>query len=224
MPETTTPQWKNAFRIINSAFPPIDVFEDTLDLEDLEYAFALEALTNDRLMEQTGQLNRVPPADRVVGPGSSPIMAAFTHAGRPSRFTGGNYGVYYCASTLDTAIAETRYHMNAFLAATEESTVELTMRCYINTITQPLHDVRNGYPELHAPEPSTYPVCQAFAGVLLARESWGLLYNSVRDPGQERAAVFRPPALSIPIQGPHLRYHWDGRAKDITHVMEISER
>lgn len=39
----------NAYRIINSAFPPISVFEDTLDPADLDIAFALESLTNDRL-------------------------------------------------------------------------------------------------------------------------------------------------------------------------------
>ncbi|QEA39626.1 RES domain-containing protein [Pistricoccus aurantiacus] len=218
------PQWKHAFRIVNSAFPPIEIFEDTLDLEDLEYAFALEALTNDRLLEQAGRLSRIPPADRMTGPGTSPIMAAFTHVGRPSRFTDGSYGVYYCASTLDTAIAETRYHMNAFLTATGESTLELTMRCYVNTIIQPLHDIRDAYPQLHDPDPGTYPICQAFAAELRSRQSWGLLHDSVRELGQECAAVFRPPALSIPVQGPHLRYFWDGKAQAITHVMEISER
>lgn len=221
--ETCLPTWGNAFRIINSAYPPIAVFEDTLAPEDLELAFAIEAITNDRLLEEAGQLQRVPSQDRIAGPGSSPIMAAFTHIGRPSRFSDGSYGVYYCASTLDAAIAETRYHMAEFLAATGEGSVEITMRTYINTITQPLHDVREGYPELHDPDTSTYPRGQAFAASLRAAGAWGILYNSVRQPGHECAAVLRPPALSIPVQGPHLRYVWDGRAQAVTHVLEVTE-
>lgn len=221
--ETRLPEWRNAFRIINSAYPPIAVFEDALDPEDLELAFAIEAMTNDRLLEEAGQLNRVPLHDRIAGPGSSPIMAAFTHIGRPSRFTDGTYGVYYCANSLDAAIAETRYHMAEFLAATREATVEITMRTYINTITQALHDVREGYSELHDPDPISYPLGQAFASRLRAKGSWGILYHSVRQPGHECAAVLRPPALSIPVQGPHLRYVWDGKAQAVTHILEVTE-
>nr|WP_255774847.1 RES family NAD+ phosphorylase [Halomonas alkalisoli] len=180
-------------------------------------------MTNDRLLEEAEQLNRVPPHDRVAGPGSSPIMAAFTHIGRPSRFTDGAYGVYYCASTLDAAIAETRFHMAEFLAATREATVEITMRTYINTVTRALHDVRVGYPELHDPDPATYPRGQAFSARIRAEGAWGVLYNSVRQPGHECAAVLRPPALSTPVQGAHFRYVWDGRAQAVTHVLEITE-
>lgn len=220
---TCLPEWRNAFRIVSSAYPPITVFEDTLDPEDLELAFAIEALTNDRLLEQAGQLKRVPPHDRLSGPGTSPIMAAFTHIGRPSRFTDGSYGVYYCANSLDAAIAETRYHMAAFLIATRESSIEITMRTYINKITRALHDVRVGYPELHDPNPATYPQGQVFAARLRAEGTWGILYNSVRKPGHECAAIFRPPALSTPVQGPHFRYVWDGTAQAVTHVLEIAE-
>ena len=64
--------WPRAYRIVNSSFPPIALFEDVLDAEDLEVAYAIEALTNDRLVEQAGVLARVRPEDRLSGPGSSP--------------------------------------------------------------------------------------------------------------------------------------------------------
>ena len=38
MPDAVLPEWTKAYRIINSAFPPISVFEDTLDPADLEIA------------------------------------------------------------------------------------------------------------------------------------------------------------------------------------------
>ena len=89
MPDAMLPEWNKAYRIINSAFPPISVFEDTLDPADLEIAFALESLTNDRLRDTAGLLARVRPEDRLCGEGSTAVMAAFTHIGRASRFTDG---------------------------------------------------------------------------------------------------------------------------------------
>lgn len=221
-PATVLPGWRKAYRIVSSAFPPISVFEDVLDPADLEMAFAIEGLTNDRLLEEAGVLARVPPADRLSGPGSSPVMAAFTHIGLPSRFSDGSYGVYYCADSLETAIAETRHHREYFLAATAEPSLELTLRSYVGSIQQPLHDLRHDYPELHDPDMASYPRPQAFAARLRERESWGLLYNSVRAPGHECAAVLRPPALTIPVPGPHLRYFWNGGLKRITHVLKLT--
>lgn len=218
------PDWKSAWRIVNSAYPPIAVFEDTLDSGDLELAFAIEAMTNDRLLEEAGDLARVPAQDRLAGPGASPIMAAFTHLGRPSRFTDGSFGVYYCADSAETAIAETRFHMARYLGASREPSVEVTMRAYVNTVVEPLEDVREGFEALYDSDPSHYGPSQAFAAERRQLGGWGLLCQSVRRQGGECAAVFRPPALSIPIQSPHFRYVWDGRAQAITHILEVTER
>lgn len=213
--------WPAAFRIVSSAFPPISLFEDVLDPADLEIAYAIESLSNDRLLDEAGVLDRVAPEDRISGPGSSPVMAAFTHIGAPSRFTDGSYGVYYCASSLEAAVAETCHHRTLFLAATQEPSLELTMRVYRNRVVQRLHDIRVGYEALHQADAASYPVAQRFARPLRNAGSWGLLYRSVRLPGSECAAIFRPRGVSIPVQGPHLRYVWDGTR--ISHVFQISE-
>ncbi|XLY90537.1 RES family NAD+ phosphorylase (plasmid) [Ectopseudomonas mendocina] len=206
---TTLPSWRKAYRLVKSALPTIDIFEDVLDPADLELAFAIEGLTNDRLLSEAGVLARVAPEDRVCGPGSSPLMAAFTHIGAPSRFTDGTYGVYYCASSIDAAIAETRFHSERFLAATNESALELTMRSYVNQVAEQLADVR-GMPELHSPDMASYPACQHIARELREQGSFGILYNSVRLPGHECAAILRPKGVTIPVQGAHYRYCWDG--------------
>jgi hypothetical protein len=44
VPDLVDVQWPRAYRIVNSSFPPIALFEDVLDPEDLEVAYALEAL------------------------------------------------------------------------------------------------------------------------------------------------------------------------------------
>ncbi|NUT82878.1 RES family NAD+ phosphorylase [Pseudomonas brassicacearum] len=223
VPPLADPQWKRAYRIVNSSFPPISLFEDVLDPEDLPTAYALEALTNDRLMEQAGVLSRVRPEDRISGPGSSPVMAAFTHIGKSSRFSDGTFGVYYAASSQEAAIAETCYHQARFLGATNEPDLELTMRTYVNKVVKPLHDIRHDYPHLHNPDPTAYGPSQVFARQLRETLSWGLLYNSVRLPGHECVAAFRPPAVSIPAQGKHIRYVWSAQKREISFVFEVSE-
>jgi hypothetical protein len=216
------PDWGKAYRIINSAFPPLSVFEDTLDPADLEIAFALESLTNDRLRDAAGLLCRVRPEDRLCGEGSTVVMAAFTHIGRASRFTDGTYGVYYCASSVEAAIAETCFHQEQFWRATQEASIEITLRTYINRVLQPMIDVR-AVPELHQPSPSSYGICQDFARPLRENLAWGLLYNSVRLAGHECVAALRPPALSLPVQGQHFRYVWDDKTQAIAWVLQVSE-
>ena len=73
-------------RVINSRYPPIDVFERIAPQADWESLFLLEALTNPRLRDQVGEIALVPPAERVSGPGASWVMSAFTHTGMASRF------------------------------------------------------------------------------------------------------------------------------------------
>lgn len=220
-PTQVLPAWMRAYRIVSSAFPPISVFEDVLDPADLEQAFLIESLTNDRLREEAGLLSHVAPEDRVCGPGASPLMAAFTHVGAKSRFTDGQYGVYYCANSLQTAIAETRFHRERFMRATNEPSMELTLRTYVCQLVQPLDDIRQGYDELHDPDPNAYALPQRFAAERRKQRSWGLLYRSVRNAEGECAALFRPPAASIPVQGEHLRYVWDGQLQQITQVFTL---
>ena len=77
IPVTAT-HWAPCYRIIPSRFPPVGLFDKVADPADLEAVFLVEAMTNDRLRDEAGDLSLVPPEDRVAGPGTTPIMAAFT--------------------------------------------------------------------------------------------------------------------------------------------------
>ncbi|MGB1238568.1 MAG: RES family NAD+ phosphorylase [Pseudomonadales bacterium] len=221
-PPSELPNWPQLHRLVPSHFPPIGLFETVCDPEDLEIVYALEALTNDRLRDEVGDLRLVPRAERVSGPGATPVMAAFTHIGLPSRFTDGSFGVYYAARTLETAIAETVHHRERFLSATAEGDTELTMRQYINRVALPLWDIRAAdYRHLH--DGDDYIPAQSFAATARGQGSSGLLYNSVRDPGGECIAAFTPKAVTIPRQGQHLRYVWSGHQQKIISVFSIGE-
>ena len=208
----TQVRWQPCYRIIPSRFPPIALFEAVADPADLEAVFQIEAMTNDRLREEAGDLALVPPEDRIAGPGTSPIMAAFTHLNpEGDRFTDGSYGVFYVGLTLATAIAETRHHRAKFLAATDEPAQELDMRVYAVDLDAPLHDIRGAREVLPALyHPDSYAVSQGTARRLRDEGANGIVYESVRDAGGECAAVFRPRLLSNCRQERHLTYVWDG--------------
>ncbi len=217
---TIMPDWNRQFRIIPSKFPPINFFEKLVQADQMAEIFYLESLTNDRLREEVGDISLVRPEDRVCGEGSSIVMAAFTHIGKNSRFTDGSYGVYYASRDLKTAIIETVFWREKFLAATNELAGEIDMRVYVGEILKPLHDIRNSqFQHLHHPD--NYFPAQSYALKLRVLGSFGLLYNSVRDKGGQCIAALRPSAISIPIQSKHLAYVWNG-AK-ISRIIEKSE-
>jgi hypothetical protein len=211
IPVTAT-SWAPCYRIIPSRFPPLGLFDKVTDPADLEAVFLIEAMTNDRLRDEAGDLALVPAEDRIAGPGTTPIMAAFTHLNpQGSRFSDGSFGVYYAALTIDTAIAETRHHRISFLAATDEPAQEIDMRVYAVELTAGLHDIR-GHADTHAHlyDPDNYGPSQGLATGLREAGSDGILYRSVRDPGGECAAAFRPRLLANCRQERHLCYVWDG--------------
>ncbi len=215
--------WEPCYRIVPSRFPPIALFERVADPADLEAIFALEALTNDRLRDETGDLSLVLPEDRISGPNTSAIMAAFTHVNPDgSRFTDGSFGVFYAGKDLDTAIAEVKHHREKFMRATNEPKMELDMRAYAITVNARLHDIRglqDQYAEIY--DPDSYSASQAFAIQLRNENSWGIAYNSVRDPGGECIAAFKPRAMSNCRQANHLCFLWDG--EEIALVYEKRE-
>ncbi|MBD2749990.1 RES family NAD+ phosphorylase [Microvirga sp. BT688] len=209
---TSAVRWLPCYRIIPSRFPPINLFERVTDPADLETVLDIESMTNDRLRDEVGALNLVPPEDRISGPGTSPIMAAFTHLPPyDSRFTDGSFGVFYAGRTLDTSIAETTHHREAFLRATSEPRIELDMRVYAVDLDTMLHDIR-GMKDTMAEvyDPSSYAASQALAIEFRTSGSSGLAYDSVRNPDGECVAIFKPRVLSNCRQERHLTYVWDG--------------
>ncbi|MCB1759887.1 MAG: RES family NAD+ phosphorylase [Gammaproteobacteria bacterium] len=225
LPVQSRLRWQKQHRIISSRYPPIDLFE-RLDLDETakRALWALQARVNPRLRQQSGDLQRVRPEDMLSGPNASVVMAAFTHSGFPSRFSDGAFGIYYAARTLQTAVHETVFHRQRDAVERTLLPQEFDMRAYIGQVKKPLYDVRGeDYAPLHDPDPANYPLAQQFARRLLQHEpdAWGIVFNSVRHKGGDCIAVLRPPAVSLPVSGPHLTYVWNGTR--ITSVYQKSE-
>ncbi len=85
------------------------------------------------------------------------------------------------------------------------------MRVLTGRIDARFHDLRGGDPRWRA-----LPRSEGLCGRPRARPrlraagSNGIVYPSVRRAGGQCLGAFRPKAVAIPVQGRHLRYHWDG--------------
>jgi hypothetical protein len=212
--------WKPSYRLIASRYPTVGLYDAIADPADLEVVFAIEALTNPRLRNELGELQLVPPDERISGAGSTPIMAAFTHLNpEGSRFSDGSYGVYYAAQDLDTAVAEVSHHRALFMARTQEPPIDIDLRLIVAPLDARLHDLRGlrrGAPQLYAP--ADYSAGRALGRQLREARSWGVLYHSVRHRGGLCAGLFRPRALKPAKESLHIALHWDGQR--ITHWYE----
>lgn len=52
-----------SYRLINSKFPPIALFDDVATVEEFEALYTLQALTNPRLRNEVGDLGLLPVKD-----------------------------------------------------------------------------------------------------------------------------------------------------------------
>jgi hypothetical protein len=213
-----TVRWRGAVRIIRSLYPPIDLFEDIADPADWALIISAERKTNPRLMETIGNLDLVPAARRVSGPGASYLMAPFTHASadRPSRFSKGAFGVFYVADRFDAALFETIHRHARFMAATNEAPGWTSQfREIVLDVNGRLQNLRGPNPDF-APvfHPDDYSQSQILGSGLHAKNSEGVVYPSQRLPQCECVGLFFPDLASNPRQGRHLDYHWNGDRVD----------
>lgn len=211
--------WQGAIRIIRSVFPLIDLFEDIADPADWPLIISAEQKTNPRLMETIGNLDLVPKARHIAGPGASYLMAPFTHVStdRPTRFSDGTLGVLYAGNFFEVALFETIYHHSRLMARTNEPAGWTSQfREIVLDVNARLHDLRGGDLAHSAIlNPNDYSASQTLVAQLRAVGSDGVVYPSVRYEGGECVGLFYPDCAANPRQGRHLDYHWDGTRVDL---------
>jgi len=214
-PEQRRVRWPEACRIVPTLHPAVNLFDRVADESDFDALHALEAMTNERMRDEIGEIERVPRSERQYGPGSGPIMAAFTHVNtQGSRFADGSYGMFYAARERATAVAETRHHHGRFLAATREPAMHLPMRLYHVAIDARLHDLRPaGVVPASVFDPDDYAAARALGARLRREGSAGVVYPSVRQtraPRGQCVGLFTPRGAQRCLQVAVLLYAWDG--------------
>lgn len=208
--------WPQYFRLINSAFPAIDLFEDIAGPADWLLLGSAESKTNPRVADTIGNLDLIPPARRVRGDGATYVMAPFTHISPDwaGRFHDGTFGAFYGADSFETALAETMYHTAKFCKSTKEKPGWIAdKRELIGRIDAELIDICDGYNALL--DEDDYAASQAFARKVRDDGEEGILYPSVRNAGGLCFAAFFPDVMGPPIQARHISYHWDGSRIDM---------
>jgi hypothetical protein len=198
----------------------VGLYDQVVSPQDLEVVFAIEALTNPRVRQELGQLNLVPFEQRVVGPGATLIMAAFTHLNpNGSRFSDGTWGVYYASDSLHTAIAEVSHHRALFLARTREPAIDIDMRWIKANLMAQLHDLRGQGGLMPAVYDSDhYGPAQDLGRLLRAQNSAGVTFDSVRHPPGQCVGIFQPQVLSNARAAGHISLCWNGDS--ISHWFE----
>jgi hypothetical protein len=218
-PPVARVRWARACRLVASRYPSVGIFDDLVDPQDLEALIELEAWTNDRVSTELGVLHLLPRDEWIVGePMASVVMAAFCHPRTGGgRFSSELRGAWYAARTVDTALAESVYHRTRELAEVGHFETRVQMRVYHSDIASTFHDLRDaqGYAPIY--DPDSYTLSQQFARGLFDQGSHGIVYDSVRHPGGECLACFRPRLVKRVRVAAHYEYIWSGAPEPRVH-------
>ncbi len=202
------------YRVIHSIYPPKNLFDTVVDHDALLLA-ELEGDTSDRLMRWR---ESVSVADARFGDGWGPVMASFCYIS-PGRFNTHQFGCYYSAVSVHTAIKEWAFHAakvwNDFQYKDDAHAV---VRSYCGSITKPLIDATKNN-RLH--QADDYTTSQAFGVKARNDGAFGIYFRSVRDKGSNCYALLRPPATTPVNQSAHFTINWeDGQFTEYAEVKQ----
>ncbi|MCU1738134.1 MULTISPECIES: RES family NAD+ phosphorylase [unclassified Pseudomonas] len=211
-----------AYRLVNSKFPPIALFDDVADADEFEVLYQIQALTNPRLQNELGRLELISRDEIPFGiPGCAYATAPFTHVNPAgSRFSDGSFGVLYLADTMETALAEVRHHQNHYWSKVRglnyERFVFRGLACQFTDaamkdavsipLTDPIYD------------PDDYTHSHALGKAIKSDRCPGLRYRSVRNPGNHCWALMTPRPLSSIIQTAHYEMIWNGKITGVNQI------
>jgi hypothetical protein len=209
-----------SYRMVNSKFPAITLFDDVMDEEDFDTAYNLQALTNPRMLNEVGDLTLIPMEEIPFGiPGVNYAIAPFTHINPDgSRFSYGSFGMLYLADTVETAIVETRYHQEKCfrnVKGLHYDTVD--MRCLKVTFSAELINAVS-IDDIHAPD--DYTTSRIFGAKVKKSDEAGLQYRSVRNEGSTCWGLMSPAHVESAFQTQHFEFIFDGES--ISKVRELT--
>lgn len=205
----------DTYRLIPSRF--VDKEDSVLSLladndDELRDLFELDNATNARLLAEHGGAPGISIEELVFYvPNYRSINAAFTYA-RPegSRFNTGERGAWYCAFEAETALAEVIFHKTVEYAEIDRFDDSVSYQSMLADFSAQFHDIRNLAEYENCLDPQSYVASQRLATRLLAAESTGLIYPSVRREGGTNLACFRPALVGNVRKGEAYRLTWEG--------------
>lgn len=222
------PRRVEGYRLINSKFPPIALFDDVADAEEFEALYQLQALTNPRLRNELGDLALLPYEEipfRIRG--CSYAAAAFTHVNPDgSRFSDGSFGVLYIADTLATAIAEVSHHQSRYWEKVTglrfERFVFRGLRCTFDERgCRDALALEHDHPIFAA---NSYTASRALGHALRRARMPGLRYRSVRNEGAICWALMTPRHVQDVVQTTHIEMVWNQGLTQVNRLSNLTPR
>lgn len=211
---------QQAYRLINSKFPPESLFDDVADEQEFTAIYAIQALTNPRIQDELGNLTLIPSEEIPFGiTGVNYATAPFTHVNPDgSRFSDGTFGMLYIADSIETAIAETKHHQEkAFQNIVGLHYDTIIMRGIAIRFSGKIIDCTTN-DKIHATNDYT---ASRLLGALLRKDGeLGVYYKSVRREGAVCWGLFSPKTIHSAIQTKHLEFIYNGTC--ISSVREIA--
>lgn len=211
-----------SYRLVNSKFPPIALFDDVASADEFDILYQVQALTNPRLQNEVGAINLIPRSEIPFGiSGCSYATAPFTHVNPDgSRFGDGTFGMLYLADSMETAIAEVRHHQEAYWSKVHglnyERFIFRGLACQFDEmgvldatvlpLSHPIYD------------PDDYSASRALGREVKKSKAFGLRYHSVRSTGNTCWALTTPRLITSIIQSSHYEMVWN---KEITSVNKL---
>jgi hypothetical protein len=213
------------YRLVNSKFPPIALFDDVANAEDFETLFQAQALTNPRLLNEVGKLELIPRSEIPFGiTGCSYATAPFTHVNQDgSRFSDGRFGVLYVADDIDTAVAEVRHHQSRYWSNVTGLRFERFVFRGLNcTFTdEGMRDACGIAINDPIYSPDDYSSAQMLGREAKMAACPGLRYNSVRAPGHVCWALMTPRLVTSIIQTTHYEMVWNGAVTSVNKLQML---
>lgn len=199
---TTQLRLSDTHRLIPSKFSESGTVLSRLTEDEaaLSNLMELDSATNDRLLGEEGLLPGIGIHELVYGVGYAHIVnAAFAHAAPDGgRFNDNRRGAWYASTERETSIAEVAFHKLQQLEEVDWQDEEVsTYDDYLADFTTVMHDLRGAKAAYRKylraePLPECYAEPQHLAAELLAAQSNGVIYPSVRNKGGTCLACFRP--------------------------------
>lgn len=193
----------DAFRLIPSRFPPVNIYEEVIANDRIEALVEIENLTNprlrsaQRLMSASLESIQSQPASKTGTMRPSPIPTRRARGFPPERPS------LDLADSRQTALAVSVARRELFLRRTSEPAVGLDMRMLKTPIDGRFLDLRSIDPDLDKD-------ARWALGAEVPQDVDGILYRPPERPSATCVAVASASALQRSIQTVHYRYLWNG--------------
>ncbi|MBE8233128.1 MAG: RES family NAD+ phosphorylase [Endozoicomonadaceae bacterium] len=212
------------YRLINTKYPVIELFDDMSTPEDYDLVYYLQSLTNPRLQNEVGDLSLVSKSEVPFDckRGRSYAMSPFTHINpQGGRFHDGLFGALYIADSHKTAIKEVQYHQHKYWIQVENHKFERVLFRLLLVSIKPKSIYYVKEDEVSVLDPDDYSFSQQLARKLKKEQFQCISYPSVRHESGICWVLLTPKAVTDIVQSKLIQMIWDGSIVEVGSVESV---